>query len=179
MGPHGRGTAEHFGLDTQIPFQMGTLGKALGSSGAYLAGPSTLIRHLINTSRSFIFTTAPPPSSAAAVTAALRVMQREPERRARLWANRERLFSGLTQLGFSLSPSVSPIMPILVGNAETALSFAEHLFAEGLYAPAIRPPTVPNATSRIRVTVTSEHRPSHIDHALTAFQRAGQSTGLI
>jgi glycine C-acetyltransferase/8-amino-7-oxononanoate synthase len=179
MGPHGRGTAEHFGLDTQIPFQMGTLGKAFGSSGAYIAGSSTLIRYLVNTSRSFIFTTAPPPSSAAAALTALRVIQREPERRARLWANRERLFSGLTQLGFSLSPSVSPIMPILVGNAETALVFAEHLFAEGVYAPAIRPPTVPDATSRIRVTVSSEHTTSHIDYALAAFQRAGQSTGLI
>ncbi len=179
MGPHGRGTAEHFGLDAQIPFQMGTLGKAFGSSGAYLAGSSTLIRYLINTSRSFIFTTAPPPSSAAAAMTALQVIQREPERRARLWANRERLFSGLTQLGFSLSPSVSPIMPILVGNAETALSFAEHLFAEGVYAPAIRPPTVPDATSRIRVTVTSEHTSSHIDFALSVFQRAGQLTGLI
>ena len=179
MGPHGRGTAEHFGLDTQIPFQMGTLGKAFGSSGAYLAGSSALIRYLINTSRSFIFTTAPPPSSVAAAMTALRVIQREPERRARLWANRERLFSGLTQLGFSLSPSVSPIMPILVGNAETALVFAEHLFSEGVYAPAIRPPTVPDATSRIRVTVSSEHTTSHIDYALTAFQRAGQSTGLI
>ena len=109
MGPHGRGTAEHFGLNTQIPFQMGTLGKAFGSSGAYLAGPSTLIHYLMSTNRSFIFTTAPPPSSAAAAATALRVMQREPERRARLWANRERLFSGLTQLGFSLSHSVSPI----------------------------------------------------------------------
>ena len=179
MGQHGRGTAEHFGLDTQIPFQMGTLGKAFGSSGAYLAGSSALIRYLINTSRSFIFTTAPPPSSAAAAMMALRVIQREPERRARLWANRERLFSGLTQLGFRLSPSVSPIMPILVGNAETALLFAEHLFSEGVYAPAIRPPTVPDATSRIRVTVTSEHTSSHIDCALSAFQRAGQSAGLI
>jgi glycine C-acetyltransferase/8-amino-7-oxononanoate synthase len=179
MGAHGRGTVEHFGLETQIPFQMGTLGKAFGSSGAYLAGPSTLIRYLMNTSRSFIFTTAPPPSSAAAATAALRVLQREPERRARLWANRERLYSGLMQLGFRLSASVSPIMPILVGNADTALAFAEHLLAEGVYAPAIRPPTVPDATSRIRVTVTSEHNTNHIDQALTAFQRAGQSAGLI
>ena len=138
-----------------------------------------LIHYLMNKNRSLIFTTAPPPSSAAAVTAALRVMQREPERRARLWANRERLFSGLTQLGFSLSPSVSPIMPILIGNAKTALSFAEHLFAEGVYAPAIRPPTVPEATSRVRVTVTSEHLPDHIEQALDAFQRAGQSAGLI
>jgi 8-amino-7-oxononanoate synthase len=179
MGPHGRGTAEHFGIDAELPFQMGTLGKALGGSGAYLAGSSTLIRYLINTSRSFIFTTAPPPGSAAAVTAALRVMRREPERRARLWANRERLFSGLAGLGFNLSPSVSPIMPILIGNAETAVSFAEHLFTQGVYAPAIRPPTVPESTSRIRVTVTSEHTSTHIDHALTAFQRAGRSVGLI
>lgn len=179
MGPHGRGTAEHFGLETGIPFQMGTLGKAFGSSGAYLAGSSSLVHYLMNTSRSFIFTTAPPPGSAAAATAALRIVQREPERRARLWANREQLFMGLTQLGFTLSPSVSPIMPILVGNAERALSFAEHLFAEGIFAPAIRPPTVPDATSRIRVTVTSEHQPNHIDQALAAFQRAGQSVGLI
>ena len=179
MGPHGRGTAEHFGIEAQIPFQMGTFGKAFGSSGAYLAGPSILIRYLMNTSRSFMFTTAPPPSSAAAAIAALRVMQREPERRARLWANRERLFSGLTQMGFTLSPSLSPIMPILVGNADTALSFAESLFAEGVYAPAIRPPTVPDATSRIRVTVTSEHTSSHIDQAIIAFQRAGESARLI
>lgn len=179
MGPHGRGTAEHFGINAGLPFQMGTLGKAFGSSGAYLAGPLTLIRYLMNTSRSFIFTTAPPPSSAAAVTAALRIIQREPERRARLWANRERLFTGLTRLGFNLSPSVTPIMPILVGDAETALLFAEHLFTEGVYAPAIRPPTVPDATSRVRVTVTSEHTMNHIDQALTAFQRAGQLSGLI
>ncbi|NOT23110.1 MAG: 8-amino-7-oxononanoate synthase [Nitrospiraceae bacterium] len=179
MGPHGRGTAEHFGIESQIPFQMGTLGKALGSSGAYIAGSSTLIHYMINTSRSFIFTTAPPPSSAAAATAAIRIIQREPERRARLWANRERLFSGLTRMGFNLSPSVSPIMPILVGNAELALSFAERLLIEGVYAPAIRPPTVQDATSRIRVTVTSEHTLSHINQALTAFQRAGQSSGLI
>ena len=179
MGPHGRGTAEHFNIEPQIPFHMGTLGKAFGSSGAYLAGTSIVIRYLMNTSRSFIFTTAPPPSSAAAATAALRILQREPERRARLWANRERLFSGLTHMGFSLSPSASPIMPILVGNADTALSFAEHLFVEGVYAPAIRPPTVPDATSRIRVTVTSEHTSSHLDQALIAFQRAGESARLI
>ena len=179
MGPHGRGTAEHFGLEAGIPFQMGTLGKAFGSSGAYLAGSSTLIQYLMNTSRSFIFTTAPPPGTAAAASAAIRIVQREPERRARLWANRERLFTGLTQLGFSLSPSISPIIPILVGSAETTLSFARYLFTEGVYAPAIRPPTVPDATSRIRVTVTSEHTPSHIEQALAAFQRAGQSAGLI
>lgn len=179
MGAYGRGTAEHFGLEASIPFQMGTLGKAFGSSGAYLAGSSTVIQYLMNTSRSFIFTTAPPPGSAAAATAALRIVQREPERRARLWANRERLFRGLTELGFTLPPSISPIIPILIGNADRALSFAEHLFTEGIYAPAIRPPTVPDATSRIRVTVTSEHSPGQIDQALVSFQRAGQASKLI
>ena len=179
MGPHGQGTVEHFGLGKEIPFHMGTLGKALGSSGAYLAGSTDLIQLLMNTNRSFIFTTASPPGSAAAAIAALRIIQQEPERRARLWANRERLFEGLTQLGFTLAPSMSPIMPILIGDAETAMIFAEHLLGEGIYAPAIRPPTVPNATSRIRVTITSEHLPSHIDQALAAFQRAGQSTNLI
>lgn len=179
MGAYGRGTAEHFGLEASIPFQMGTLGKAFGSSGAYLASSSTVIQYLMNTSRSFIFTTAPPPGSAAAATAALRIVQREPERRARLWANRERLFRGLTELGFTLPPSISPIIPILIGNADRALSFAEHLFTEGIYAPAIRPPTVPDATSRIRVTVTSEHSPGQIDQALVSFQRAGQASKLI
>ncbi len=179
MGAHGRGTAEHFGLEASIPFQMGTLSKAFGSSGAYLAGSSAVIQYLMNTSRSFIFTTAPAPGSAAAATAALRIVQREPERRARLWANRAQLFRGLTKLGFTLPPSVSPIIPILIGNADRALSFAENLFAEGIYAPAIRPPTVPDATSRIRVTVTSEHSPSQIDQALASFQRAGQASKLI
>lgn len=105
MGAHGRGTAEHFGLEASIPFQMGTLSKAFGSSGAYLAGSSAVIQYLMNTSRSFIFTTAPAPGSAAAATAALRIVQREPERRARLWANRAQLFRGLTKLGFTLPPA--------------------------------------------------------------------------
>ncbi len=179
MGAHGRGTIEHFDLEARIPFQMGTLGKAFGSSGAYIAGPSSLIQYLMNSSRSFMFTTAPSPGSAAAVTAAIDIVNREPERRTRLWTNRERLFTGLRRLGFTLSPSVSPIMPILVGRADTALAFAERLLSDGLYAPAIRPPTVPEETSRIRVTITSEHTADQIDHALTLFERAGRSVRLI
>lgn len=179
MGLHGRGTIEHFNLESQIPFQMGTLGKAFGSSGAYLAGSASFIEYLINSSRSFMFTTAPSPASAAAVTAAIDIVQREPERRARLWANRERLFTGLQRLGFTLSPSVSPIMPILIGKADMALAFAERLLSDGLYAPAIRPPTVPEETSRIRATITSEHTVDQIDRALALFERAGRSLRLI
>jgi 7-keto-8-aminopelargonate synthetase-like enzyme len=137
------------------------------------------IQYLLNTCRSFIFATAPPPGSAAAVVAALQVLTREPERRARLWANREQLFSGLTRMGFTLTASASPIIPILVGRADKALRFAEQLLTNGVFAPAIRPPTVPEHTSRLRVTVTSEHTAVQIDQALSVFERAGQAVGLL
>ena len=179
MGPSGRGTLEHFDVEERIPFHMGTLGKALGSSGAYIAGSADLIHYLINTCKPFIFTTAPPPSAAAAATAALTVIQNDPARRARLWANRDRLYTGLRRIGFRLTETVSPILPILVGEADKALAFAEQLLARGVYAPAIRPPTVPDATSRIRVTVTSEHTTEHLDAALTAFEHAGTAAGVL
>ena len=179
MGQSGRGTLEHFGVEDRIPFHMGTLGKALGSSGAYIAGPTDMIQYLINTSRPFMFTTAPPPASAAAACAALTVLQQDPSRRARLWRNRAHLFAGLTRLGFHLTESASPILPILIGQAEKALAFAEQLLAQGVYAPAIRPPTVPDGSSRIRVTITAEHSPEQIEEALSAFARAGQSTQLL
>ncbi len=179
MGATGRGTIEHFSLETAVPFHMGTLSKALGSSGGYLVGSETVVQYLLNTSRSFIFTTAPAPGSAAAVTAALKIIEREPERRARLWANRERLATGLRQMGFTLAASTSPILPILVGHPEQTLALSQQLLSHGVFAPAIRPPTVPDATSRIRVTVTSEHSTEHIEEALRAFQRAGEAVRLI
>jgi glycine C-acetyltransferase/8-amino-7-oxononanoate synthase len=179
MGSTGRGTLEHLGVEHEIRFQIGTLGKALGSSGAYIAGPRDMVEFLLNTARPFIFTTASPPSTAAAAVAALAVIQQNPERRARLWSNRQRLFHGLQRIGFRMTDTVSPILPILIGNAASALAFAEQLLAHGVYAPAIRPPTVPNDTSRIRVTVTSEHTADHIDEALRAFELAGQATGLV
>ena len=179
MGHSGRGTLEHFGVEDRIPFHMGTLSKALGSSGAYIVGPTDMIQYLINTSRPFMFTTAPPPASAAAACAALTVLQQDPSRRARLWRNRDHLLAGLTRLGFQLTESASPILPILIGQAEKALAFAEQLLAQGVYAPAIRPPTVPDGSSRIRTTITAEHSPEQIDFALSAFERAGQAVHLL
>jgi 8-amino-7-oxononanoate synthase len=179
MGRHGRGTAEHFDLEEAIPLQMGTLGKALGSSGAYVAGPAHTIQYLLNTCRSFIFSTAPPPGSAAAVVAALQVIQREPDRRTRLWENRDQLFTGLSRMGFTLTTSASPIIPILVGQAHVALEFSEQLLTNGLFAPPIRPPTVPEHTSRLRVTVSSEHTAAQIEQALATFKRAGRAVGLL
>jgi glycine C-acetyltransferase/8-amino-7-oxononanoate synthase len=179
MGPTGRGTIEEFGVEHEIRFHMGTLGKAVGSSGAYVVGPQETIEYLVNTVRPFIFTTASPPATAGAAIAALAVIRQEPERRARLWANRHRLFHGLQRLGFRMTATVSPILPILIGDARKAIAFAEQLLAHGVYAPAIRPPTVPDHTSRIRITVTSEHTTGQLDEALRAFELAGRDSNLI
>ncbi len=179
MGKTGRGTLEHFGVESRLPFQMGTLSKALGGSGAYVAGPSPLIQYLVNHARSFIYTTAPPPAAAAAARAALDVIRNEPERRTRLWTNRQRWVEGLVGLGYRIADTASPIVPVLIGQADQALRLAERLLQLGVFAPAIRPPTVPEGTSRIRTTLSSEHRPEHLDQALAAFRQAGQELRLI
>jgi glycine C-acetyltransferase/8-amino-7-oxononanoate synthase len=179
MGATGRGTLEALGVEDDIPFHMGTLGKALGSSGAYVVGSGEIIDYLLNTARSFMFTTAPPPATAAAARAALTIIRQEPERRTRLWENQARMLHGLRRLGFRLTETVSPILPVLIGDAATALAFAEQLLARGVYAPAVRPPTVPQGTSRIRVTVTSEHTTSHLEEALQAFESVGRALRLI
>ncbi len=179
LGAQGRGTIEHFGLEDRIPFHMGTLGKALGTSGAYVAGPAAMITYLVNTARTFLFATAPPPAIAAATVAALQIVRTDQARRARLWENRQYLWSGLTRLGFRLTGSASPILPILVGDAQKTVAMADRLLELGVYAPAIRPPTVPKETSRIRATVTSEHSRAQLDRALAAFEQAGREEGVL
>lgn len=179
LGRTGRGSLEHCDVESRIPYHMGTLSKALGSVGAYFAGSAAFIAYLVNTCRAFTYTTAPTPASAAAAGAALRVIGQEPERRARLWRNRERLAQGLTRLGFQLTASESPILPILIGHADRTWNLAEALLSHGVYAPAIRPPTVPPATSRIRLTITADHTAEHIEEALTALERAGRTLNLI
>ena len=173
------GTLEHCEVESRIPFHMGTLSKALGAAGGYLVGPDSLLQFLVNTSRAFLYTTAPPPAIAAAALAALRLIEGEPGRRAALWKNREHFLSGLHRLGFRTTATVSPIIPVLIGDAERAVMFAKHLLDEGVYAPAIRPPTVPRSTSRIRATVTADHTTEQLDEALAAFERAGRATDMI
>jgi len=179
MGQRGRGSAEHCGVEGRLPFQMGTLSKALGAEGGYVVGSQAFVSYLINSCRSFTYTTAPTPASAAATVEALRIVQEEPARRERLWTNRNRLVRGLQDLGFSLTPTVSPIIPILIGDADRALQVSQTLLADGVYAPAIRPPTVPAETSRIRMTVTADHTPAHINQALAALERAARSLALL
>jgi glycine C-acetyltransferase/8-amino-7-oxononanoate synthase len=175
MGPEGRGTVEHFGLEGAPIVQMGTLSKALGGLGGFVAGARDLIEYLVNRARPFVYTTALPPAMAAAAIAALEVLEAEPERRMRLWSLRDRLHDGIRQLGFDTLDSRSPIIPLLVGDADAALSLSEALLTRGVYAPSIRPPTVPAGTSRIRLSVTAGHTPEQIDHVLEALRASAAS----
>ena len=169
LGNRGRGTVEHFGLEGRVPVQMGTLGKALGSFGAYIAGDRGLTTYLLNTARSYIFSTSLPPAVCAASMAALEIIDQEPWRRDRLWQNRERFASGLISQGIGTGASATPIIPVAAGGADRALRAAGALFAAGIYAAAIRPPSVPEGGSRIRTTVTAAHSSTDIDQALAAF----------
>ncbi len=169
MGKNGRGTIEHFGLDPTEIIQMGTLSKAIGTSGGFVAGPAILKDYLINTAKPFIFATASPPAIAAAASAAIKVIEKEPERRQRLWNNREYLFAELKGMGFQLTDTQSPILPVIVKTPEAALKMSQKLYEAGIYVPAIRPPTVPKYSSRLRLTVNSEHTKDQLQNVVSAF----------
>jgi len=169
LGGHGRGTAEHFGLKDRVHIQMGTLGKALGSFGAYVAGARDIVRYLLNTCRSYLFSTSLPPAVCAASIASLDVLEAEPWRREKLWNNRNRLAHGLASLGVSFTPSVTPIFPLLVGSSDQALQASRRAFAQGMFATAIRPPTVPDGSARLRATVMATHSEKDIAQAVGIF----------
>ncbi len=171
LGEQGRGTAEHFNLEGRVQVQMGTLGKAFGSFGAYAAGDRSLIAYLRNKARGYIYSTALPPAVCAASLAAVSIIRSEPERREQLWKNRQKFVQGLGALGISAAPSESPIIPLVIGDAGRTLEASRLLFEEGIFASAIRPPTVPDGTSRVRVTLTAVQSEDDIDQALGAFSR--------
>ncbi len=179
QGPSGGGTAEHFGIEGGVEVTMGTLSKALGSYGAFVCGSRALIEFLINRCRSFIYSTALPPPPVAAALAALEILEEEPERRAALWDNTDYLRGGLKSLGFRLGQSQTPILPVHVGKARAALKMAELLLERGVFAVAIRPPTVPEGTSRLRLTPMATHSREDLDRALEALEQAGREVGII
>ncbi len=170
LGKQGRGLAEELGLEKDIDVQMGTLSKAAGSFGAYCCGSRALIDFLINKARSFIFTTAMPPSIAAASIRAMEIMEREPQRREDLRLNAALMRAGLQRSGFDTMGSTTPIIPVLLGDASVAVAFSQKLFDKGILAQAIRPPTVPENTARLRVTVMATHSRDDIEKALNAFR---------
>jgi 8-amino-7-oxononanoate synthase len=176
MGKTGRGTAEHFGFTGRVHIQMGTLGKALGSFGAFAAGNRDIIDILMNRARSLVYSTALPPAVCSASIAALAEIEREPERRERLWKNRERFAAGLRSIGISIGNSDTPIIPLIIGDSAMTLQAGKRLFDDGVYAAAIRPPTVAENTSRIRMTLLATHSDDDIDSVidvLGAMKREG------
>ena len=172
LGERGQGSLEllsHPAAPLPPPLvHVATLGKSLGAAGAFVAGSDTLIEYLIQRARSWIFSTAPPPAIAAAARAALRIVQNEPQRRAALHANIRCFRSGAAQLGLNLSPSETPIQPLVLGAAERALALSRHLYDSGYWVAAIRPPTVPRGTSRLRITLSASHTAAQIDGLLAA-----------
>lgn len=169
FGSNGAGVVAKFGLSDRVLVQMGTLGKALGGFGAYVAGSCGLRELLINRCRSFIFTTSLPPAVMAMALAAIDLVKREPERREALWSNCRKLTEGLRALGFQLGASSSPILPLIIGDAK-CMKFSEQLLERGVFAQGIRPPTVPQGTSRLRITLMATHTREHIDRALKVFE---------
>lgn len=172
LGNHGGGLVEELGLQQRVTVQMGTLGKALGSFGAFIAARRSLIDLLINTARSFIYTTALPPPVVAAAQAALQIVKQEPQRREQLHRNARFLQEGLRGLGADLGAEPCHIIPILIGDAARTMHLSERLLEDGAFVQGIRPPTVPDGTSRLRVTVMSTHSEEDLRGALQAFARA-------
>jgi len=172
LGQTGAGTTEKFGLSQQqVPVLMATLGKALGVSGAFIAGSHELIEYLIQHARTYVYTTAMPPAFASAVLASLAVIKEEVWRREHLQMLIQYFRQGAAQLGLPLMPSETAIQPILVGDAEHALAMSNALLAENILVTAIRPPTVPKGTARLRVTLSAAHSVTQVDQLLEALSR--------
>ena len=169
LGEHGGGTLERFGLGLdEVPILMGTLGKAIGTFGAFVAGGDELIEYLIQRARPYIFTTALPPAVAEATRAALRVAREESWRRDHLNALIQRFRRGAQQLGLPLMDSPTPIQPLLIGDPKEALRLGDRLLEHGILVTPIRPPTVPKGTARLRVTLSAAHTEEQVDRLLDA-----------
>jgi glycine C-acetyltransferase len=168
--PNGAGIVAKLELGERVLVQMGTLGKALGGFGAYVAGSKALRELLINRCRSFIFTTSLPPAVMAMAIAAIDLLEQEPQRRQALRNNCQLLRGGLKSLGYSLGASRSQILPLMIGDATRCMKLSEDLLQRGVFAQGIRPPTVPAGTSRLRITLMATHTREHIEQALKVFK---------
>ncbi len=179
FGRNGRGTIDHFNLHGRVHVQVGTLSKAIGSLGGYVASTHGLRDLLIQRGRPFLFSTSHPPSVTAACIAALDVLQEEPQLIDRLWDNTRYFKEGLQRLGLNIGASESPITPVIAGEGRKATRLSDRLFEEGVFAQAIGYPTVPDAKSRVRTIVTATHTRTDLDQALAAFEKVGNELGLV
>src|SRR6187549_1171483 len=179
FGANGRGTVDHFGMHGRVDIQVGTLSKAIGALGGYVAGSRTLIEFLYHRARPFLFSTSHPPAVAAACIAALDVLEEEPGIIERLWENTRFFKAGLKALGFNTGLSESPITPVIVGDGALAMTLSDQLFEGGVFAQGIAFPTVARDKARVRTIVTATHTREDLQFALDAFAAVGREIGLI
>jgi glycine C-acetyltransferase len=179
FGRNGRGTIDHFGVHGRVDVQVGTLSKAIGALGGYVAGNRHLIEFLYHRARPFLFSTSHPPAVAAACIAAVDVLLEEPEIMERLWDNTRFFKAGLERHGFNTGISESPITPVIAGDSSKANALSDRLFQEGVFAQAIGFPTVAREKARVRTIVTATHTREDLQFALDAFQKVGKELGLI
>jgi len=180
IGKNGGGTPEYFDIaDNKRLIQIGTFSKAMGSLGGYLAGDELIVEFLKNKARSFIYSTALPPSVAASSIAAINILENNKTLLHSLQSNIDRFKKGIAEIGYDSVKIETPIIPIIIGDADLTMKFADALFKKGIYAPGIRPPTVPENQSRIRVSLMSSHTEDQIDKALSVFEEEGKRLGII
>jgi glycine C-acetyltransferase len=179
FGAHGSGTVDHFKCHGRVDIQVGTLSKAIGVLGGYVAGSRTLIDFLYHRARPFLFSTSHPPAVTAACIAALDVLQTEPQWIEQLWDNTRFFKAGLEKLGFNTGLSESPITPVIVGEAATAAKMSDTLFANGVFAQSIGFPTVARDKARLRTIVAATHTKEDLEYALDMFAKVGRELGVI
>jgi glycine C-acetyltransferase len=179
FGANGRGTVDHFGQHGRVHVQVGTLSKAVGALGGYVAGSATLIEFLHHRARPFLFSTSHPPSVTATCIAALDLLEQQPELIDRLWQNTALFKAGLQRFGFNTGGSQSPITPVIVGDGALAMRFSDRLFELGVFAQGIGFPTVPRGKARIRTIVTATHTEDELRFALDVFEKAGRELGVL
>jgi len=179
LGKHGRGTAEHFGLEDETDLIMGTFSKSLAAVGGFVVGEKEVIHFIKHKARALIFTAAPPPASVAAVLAALDIIEAEPDRRERLWENTRFMMTGFRAIGFDCGESESPVIPIVVGDDYNAFKMAKRLQDEGVFVNAVVSPASPPGRALIRTSYMATHRREHLTRALDAFHRVGKELGIV
>ena len=179
LGATGRGTAEHFGLENEVDILMGTYSKSLASIGGFVAANEDVIHYIKHVSRPLIFSASPPPASVASVIAALDIVDREPERRERLWANTNKMMTAYQQMGFDIGVSKSPVIPLLMGDMERAFMMWKTLHEEGVFVNPVVPPAVQPGRCMIRTSYMATHTEVMLDRVLGVIERAGRKLGLI
>ncbi|OGW20848.1 MAG: 8-amino-7-oxononanoate synthase [Nitrospirae bacterium GWC2_46_6] len=179
LGKTGRGTAEHFGLEQEVDLIMGTYSKSLASIGGFIAGDADVVHYIKHFARALIFSASPPPASIASVSAAIDIIENEPERIERLWKNTHKMLKGFKELGFDLGPSETPIIPIIVGEDEIAFKSVMMLQEEGVFANVAVSPAVPPGKALIRTSYMATHTDEQLDKVLDAFKKVGKALGLI